>query len=189
MIKTTLTTKMWTAPLAAMMLVAPAVSMLPGAHAAHAQRTSSMRSRVTLSEGQQIQLRLADDLRSNGSRVGQEVRFFTTRAVTGPNGQVLIPRNARAGGHVTEVRRAKRLARKGVVNFSVDYVIAADGTRVPLRAQKVASSNNRGRRGAIAGAAVLLSPAALLVRGRNITVKQGTIFNAYIDRRAQIRPS
>lgn len=145
--------------------------------------------RVTLREGQQIQLKLADDLRSNGSRVGQEVRFYVNQDVMGPNGEKLIFKGARASGRVSEVRKARRLGRKGVINFTVDSVMAIDGTRVPLRAQKTASSNNRGRRGAIAGAAVLLSPAALLVRGRNIAVKKGTLVNAYIDGRAAIRPA
>lgn len=187
-----ITTRIYTLPLAAMLLATPVASMMPGAPLAgiaHAQTRGTMGSRVTLAEGQQIQLRLADDLRSNSSRVGQTVRFFTTHAVRGPNGQVLIPAGARAGGHVTEVRRARRLGRKGVLNFSVDYVIAADGTRVPLRAARTVSSNNRGRRGTIGAAAIMVSPAALLIRGRNITVKKGTTFNAFIDRRAQIRPT
>jgi hypothetical protein len=42
------------------------------------------------------------------------------------------------GAQVLEGRSGRRLGRKGVLNFSVDYVLAADGTqrtRVPLRAQ------------------------------------------------------
>lgn len=183
--KTTTTTRVWAMPLAAMLTALPMVSMLTQAPVAHAQ---TMENRVTLREGQQIQLKLADNLRSNGARVGQEVRFFVNQDVLGPNGEKLVFKGARAGGEVTEVRRARRLGRKGVLNFSVDYLIAIDGTRVPLRADKTVSSNNGRRRGAIAGAAVLVSPAALLIRGRNITVKQGALVNAYIDRRAQIRP-
>lgn len=181
------TTKpLWALPLAAMLLALPTISMLPQTPAAQAQMAQG---RVMLAEGQQIRLRLADNLRSNNARVGQEVRFFANQDVMGTNGRRLIARGARAGGRVTEVRSARRLGRKGVLNFTVDYVVAVDGTRVPLRANKTISANNRRRRGGVAAATVLLSPAALLIRGRNITVKQGTVFNAFIDRRVQIRPA
>jgi hypothetical protein len=182
------TTRIYALPVAAMMLALPMASMLPSAPLAPAAHAQTMRSRVTLREGQQISLKLADELRSNGSREGDAVRFFVNQDVLGSNGEQLVFKGARAGGRVTEVRRAKRLGRKGVVNFSVDYLIAADGTRVPLRAEKTVSSNNAGRRGAIGAATVLVSPAALLVRGRSITIKPGTTFNAFIDRRAQVRP-
>lgn len=184
--KTTTTTRVWAMPLAAMLTALPMISMLPQAPVAHAQ---TMGNRVTLREGQQIQLKLSETLRSNRAKVGDEIRFYVAQDIMGPNGEKLIFKGARAGGEVTEVRSARRLGRKGVLTFTVDYLIAIDGTRVPLRAEKVKSSSNARRRIGIGAATVLLSPAALLIRGRNITVKPGTIVNAYIDRRAEIRPT
>ncbi len=142
---------------------------------------------VTLREGQTVKLKLADTLRSKGSKTGDKIRFYVAQDLMGPDGKKLVFKGARAGGTVTEVRRAKRLGRKGVLTFSVDYLIAIDGTRVTLRTEEVKSSNNARRRIGIGAAAVVLSPAALLFRGRNVTVKPGTIVNAYIDRRAEIR--
>jgi heat shock protein HslJ len=152
-----------------------------------AATSSASQGRVTLREGQTVKLKLADTLRSNGSKTGDKIRFYVAEDILGPNGKKLVFKGARAGGTVTEVRRARRLGRKGVLTFSVDYLVAIDGTRVPLRTEKVKSSNNARRRLGIGAAAIALSPAALLFRGRNVTVKPGTIVEAYIDRRAEIR--
>jgi hypothetical protein len=65
------------------------------------------------------------------------------------------------------------------LSLVIDYVTAADGTRVRLRA----SSTRKGvdKTGTVIIGTVLVSPLFLIMRGKDVEIPQGTVFNAYVD--------
>jgi hypothetical protein len=71
------------------------------------------------------------------------------------------------------------LGKKGKLSFSIDYLYLPEGQIVRLRSQVEKNLNGRGE--AVAAGAILLTPAALFIRGKNAKYEQGEIFTAYVD--------
>ncbi|MDF2441233.1 MAG: hypothetical protein JWN98_2217 [Abditibacteriota bacterium] len=140
--------------------------------------------KITLPEGTRLTVETVEQLSSNKSRTGQEVRYRVHEDVLGEDKSVLISRGAEAFGKILTARGAGGLGRKGKLDFSIERVQAADGTIVPLRStQKVDGKN---RYGAVAALALLVSPLGLFMKGKNAVIEPGTAFEAFVDKTAAI---
>lgn len=135
--------------------------------------------KVELSTGTKLRLELADEVSSKTAQEGDEVIYFVKQEVLSPNKEVLIKKGARAFGKVTEAKRARSFGRKGKLEFTVEEVEAVDGTRVPLRS--TINKAGKGQVGTMVAVTALVSVFGVFIRGKNVTVKQGTIVDAYVD--------
>ena len=121
----------------------------------------------TAEEGTTIYLEVADDV---------EVR-----------GKIVIAAGSIVKGEITEASKAKMLGKAGKLDFTIDYVKAIDGTNVRLRSNR--SFEGKNKQGGVIAAAVLLSPVALFVKGKDITIDKGKKFRVYVDKDYKIDPS
>jgi hypothetical protein len=126
-----------------------------------------------------VRLTTTQALSSATSSEDDQVPFQVTEDVKAAGGLTVISRGSTAIGHVNAVDSKKRLGRAGKLSLVLDYVTASDGTRVRLRA----SSTRKGadKTGTVIIGTVLISPLFLIMRGKDVEIPQGTVFNAYVD--------
>lgn len=133
---------------------------------------------VKLPDGTPIHLYLKDDLDSKSSRKGDLIRFQVREDVVVGN-VVVIPAGSLAKGHITAVGHRNMAGHSGRLSFSVDYIAAPDGTKVPVVSTPSISGGSNGK--VAAAAAATYGPEALLLRGWNADIRKGTMLNAYVD--------
>lgn len=144
-------------------------------------------NKVQLLSGTKIKLELAQELSSKKSKTGEEVIYYVSEDVLSPNQEVLIRKGARAFGKITEAKRAAMFGRKGKLQFTVEEVEAIDGTKVPLRS--TVNKEGKNQTGTMVAVTALVSVFGVFIRGRNITIDQGTVVEAYVDSNAAIAVS
>ena len=141
---------------------------------------------VTIPDGTKLRVRLDQSISSATAEEGQSVELSVTESVK-VNGQVVIADGARVTGTVTEAHEKRHMGRAGKLDFSIDRVRTVDGEWVPLRytVTKKNGESHAVRTGVItAGAAVLFWPAApafLLMKGKDITLNKGMVFDTFTD--------
>ena len=144
-------------------------------------------AQVTVPDGTKIRVRLEQTISSATADPGQAVDLSVTEPVK-IGDQVVIPEGARVTGTVTLAQQKRHMGRAGKLDFSIDRVRAADGEWIPLR--YTVNKNNGGSHAVstgvlTAGAAVLFWPAApalLLIKGKDVNVNKGVIFETFTDR-------
>jgi hypothetical protein len=141
---------------------------------------------VTIPDGTRIRVRLDQTLSSGTADQGQTVELSVTEAVK-INGQLVIPEGSRVTGTVTEAHEKRHMGRAGKLDFSIDRVRSADGEWVPLRytLNKKSGGSHAVSTGVLtASAAVLFWPAApafLLIKGKDVTLNKGMVFETFTD--------
>src|SRR5271156_1172894 len=136
-----------------------------------------------LEDGTPVKLKLNRTISSADAHVNDTVDFEVLEQVT-VHDDVIIPRGSMAWGTVTEAEPKKRMGRGGKLNVNIDSVRLASGEKIPLRAVKDVKGG--GHTGAMTGAmvatAIVFFPAAplfLFMKGKDITIPQGTEITAY----------
>src|ERR1700734_2845251 len=136
-----------------------------------------------LEDGTPVKLKLNRTISSADAHVNDTVDFEVIEQVNVHN-EIVIPRGAIALGPVTEAEPKRRMARGGKLNVNIDSVRLASGEKIPLRAVKDVKGG--GHVGAMTGAmvatAIVFFPAAplfLFMKGKDITIPQGTEITAY----------
>lgn len=135
--------------------------------------------KVELSSGTKIRLELADEVSSKTAQEGDEVVYFAKDDILSSSKEIVIKKGARAYGKVTAAKRARSFGRKGKLEFTVEEVEAIDGTKVPLRS--TISRDGKGNVGTMVAVTALVSVFGVFIKGKNVTVKQGTVVDAYVD--------
>lgn len=139
----------------------------------------------TLNDGTPIKLRLSQTISSADAKTGQEVPFDVMEDVQ-VNGITVLAKGSTAIGVVTEAEPKRSMGRAGKLNMTISYARLKDNEKVMLRA----TSDNKGgsHTGAMTGAMVATSliiwPAApffLMMKGKDITIPQGTEITAFVD--------
>jgi len=141
---------------------------------------------MTIPDGTKLRVRLDQSISSGTAEQGQAVELSITEAVH-VNDQVVIPEGARVTGTVTMAQEKRHMGRAGKLDFSIDRVRAVDGEWIPIRytVNKAAGGSHAVSTGVLtAGAAVLFWPAApafLLIKGKDVTINKGVVFDAFTD--------
>jgi hypothetical protein len=141
---------------------------------------------VTIPDGTKLRVRLDQSISSATAEQGQAVELSVTEAVKIAD-RTVIPDGARVTGTITEAQEKRRMGRAGKLDFSIDRVRTVDGEWVPLRysVTKRNGDSHAVRTGVItAGAAVLFWPAApafLLMKGKDVTLNKGMVFDTFTD--------
>lgn len=141
---------------------------------------------VTIPDGTKLRVRLDQSISSATAEEGQAVELSVTEAIK-VAGETVIPDGSRVTGTVTEAQEKRHMGRAGKLDFSIDRVRSVDGEWVLLRytVTKKNGESHAVRTGVItAGAAVLFWPAApafLLMKGKDITLNKGMVFDTFTD--------
>lgn len=143
-------------------------------------------AQVTVPDGTKIRVRLDQTLSSGTADGGQVVELSVTEPIK-IDGQIVVPEGSRVTGTVTEAQEKRHMGRAGKLDFSIDRVRAADGEWIPLRytINKKSGGSHAVSTGVLtAGAAVLFWPAApafLLIKGKDVTLNKGMVFDTFTD--------
>jgi hypothetical protein len=102
------------------------------------------------------------------------------------DGVLVLPKGSAAVGTVTEAEPKRSMGRAGKLDIAISYARLKDNEKVALRATKEAKGGSH--TGAMAGAMVATSliiwPAApffLFIKGKDITIPQGTEITAFVE--------
>ena len=151
----------------------------------YAADNPSVVSDHAIHDGTPIKLRLRENVSSASARTGQEVPFETVDEVQ-VDGVTVLPKGSTAMAVVTEAESKRSMGRAGKLNMAISYARLKDGNKVALRA--VSEQKGGSHTGAMAGAMVATSlivwPAApffLFMKGKDITIPQGTEITAFVD--------
>lgn len=136
---------------------------------------------TTISEGTIVKVSLNEDLSGKEVSVGQKINFTTTEDLIQGN-FIVLKKGLKVVGTITEAAKSKGLGKKGKLAFSIDYLYLDNGKVIKLRSNVTKNLNGSG--GLVVASAVLLSPLALFVHGKNAKYEKGEVFEAYVDENA-----
>lgn len=131
-----------------------------------------------LQEGTIIKATLQEDLNGKTAEVGQIIEFALSEDLL-LGDSVAVAQGAKITGVITAAARSKALGKKGELAFSIEYLYLPNGNVIKLRNQVEKNLNGSGA--GVAAGAILLTPLALFVRGKNAKYVTGDIFTAYVD--------
>ncbi|MFN8611479.1 MAG: hypothetical protein U0931_28290 [Vulcanimicrobiota bacterium] len=137
-----------------------------------------------LKDGTPLVLTTKEKMVSGEIPEGSKIKYRVERDVLDAQGRVLIASGATAYGKVVKSEGSGFFGRAGALNISVDNVDAADGSLVPLRAVRDETGDDQ-ETGVIVGG-VLLSVFFVFMEGDDVTIDQGTLITAFVDRDSPI---
>jgi hypothetical protein len=133
---------------------------------------------VTLQEGTVVKVAINEDISGKEVQVGQKINFTTTEDIIQGN-TIVVQKGLKVVGTVSEAAKSKGLGKKGKLSFNIDYLYLSNGKVVKLRSEITKNLNGSGA--VVVATAILLSPLALFVKGKNAKYEKGDVFDAYID--------
>lgn len=140
--------------------------------------SASLAAEVKIADGTPIILVMTQSITSGGPRVGDKLPLRVRDTVFGPQGEILVMNGAPASATITASKKSKFLGREGALDFKVDEVTAADGTRLLVRSLQRHSGESRKAGSRIAS--MLFLPFAA-IKGTNVTIPAGFQFPTYVD--------
>ena len=161
-----------------------ATGIMPAAHAQAAPAPVPAPSQAAIPEGTLVHFALLKELKSGGSKGGEDVPFEVSQDVYGPGHVLLLAVGTLAFGKIQESSRRGFFGKSGKLKFTIDYILAPDKTHILLRSDPQLVRGRDNRTTAIA-TAILLSPIAILINGHDVSVKKGELFTMYVNAPAQ----
>ena len=121
---------------------------------------------------------IRDSLNSKKAKNGDAIRFKARVGVQVGDAEV-IPVDAPVIGHVGAVGRSSFAGHSGKLGLLIDYVVAVNGAKIPLRGVAMVKGGSNGA--VTAAATAYYGPPALLIRGWEADIRKGTMLNAYVN--------
>jgi len=135
--------------------------------------------KIKLQEGTSMRIAIRQELNSKTAEVGDIIDLEVVDDVD-VDGVVVIKSGTPAKGEITEASKAKMLGKPGKIDFIVNFTRSVDGQNIRLRSNRKFSGNSS--TGGVIAAAAIVNPLFLLIKGKNISIKPGQNFTAYIDK-------
>lgn len=132
---------------------------------------------ITIPEGTLIKVSINNAISGKEVEKGQKIDFTTTEDIIQGN-LVVLKKGLKVVGTVTEAAKSKGLGKKGKLSFTIDYLYLENGKIVKLKSDVTKNLNGSGA--IVATTAILISPLALFVHGKNAKYEKDEVFNAYI---------
>jgi hypothetical protein len=139
-------------------------------------------AKVTLKEGTDVNLKLAQSLSSKTAATGDSVELVLDQDLIVDNALV-AKKGSRAVATVSNAKKAGMAGKGGELNLRLEYLKAGD-TRVKLRG--VQAKNGDNKTGATVGLVVAFGVLGFMKHGKQAEVKEGTPVKAYIDEDVQL---
>jgi len=149
---------------------------------------------VRIPEGTVIEVESARAVSSANAPVGSSISFAVTKRVF-VNKVLVIDRGSLARARVVKSRPAKMLGRAGMLAWEMEYVVAVDGSRIPIRLRGQQKGINRAAAlvgGAAATGALFFpytSPIALvwgLKKGDEAVLRGSRVFAADVTTESEV---
>ena len=137
----------------------------------------------TIEEGTIIKMAIDNDINGRDVSAGDKINFTTSEDIVQGN-YIVLHKGLKVVGTVKEASKSKGLGKKGKLEFSIDYLYLANGQVVKLTSD--IKKNLGGSGGTVAATAILLTPFALFIHGKNAKYKKGDVFEAYIAEKTVI---
>ena len=147
-----------------------------------AQAAPAAPAKVTLKEGTDVNLKLAQALSSKTAATGDSVELVLDQDLIVDNALV-ARKGSRAVATVSNAKKAGMAGKGGELNLRLEYLKAGD-TRVKLRG--VQAKNGDNKTGATVGLVVAFGVLGFMKHGKQAEVKEGTPVKAYIDEDVQL---
>jgi hypothetical protein len=142
---------------------------------------SSTSSKSVLPDGMPIRLRTSRTVSSVDARTGDLVNLEVLDEVK-VDDTVIVPKGAIGVAIVTAAEPKKLMGRGGKLDISIDSVKLVNGQKAALRAvRQPAGKGNQTSIVSVLAASNLSSAPLIFVRGKDITIPQGTEFIAYVN--------
>jgi hypothetical protein len=140
---------------------------------------------LVLQDGTTVKLRLSQTISSADAKTGQEVPFEVMEDIQ-VNGITVLAKGSTAIGVVTDAQEKRNMGRAGKLDMSISYARMPDGEKVALRAVKESKggSHTGAMTGAMVATSLIIWPAApffLFMKGKDISIPQGTAITAFVD--------
>jgi hypothetical protein len=167
---------------------APAPASAPAATPAPTPSTSATpdaSGKYMLRDGTDVNLAFAQDLSSKTSSEGDPVVFTLTDDLK--VGDVVVAKaGAKAFGEITVAEKSGMMGKAGQLNMRLDYLKVGD-TKIKLRGTK----GKEGESGATSAVVltVLFGPIGLIKHGKNVEIKQGQAFHAFVGDDIAVPPA
>lgn len=133
---------------------------------------------ITLSKGTEIKVSLNEDISGKEVSTGQKIYFTLSDDLIQGN-DIVLSKGLKVMGTVTEAAKSKGLGKKGKLSFDIEYLYLNNGKVIKLSSQIKKNINGSGA--VVVTTAVLLSPFALFIHGKNAKYKKGEVFSVFID--------
>ncbi len=166
----------------------------PPALAEVESKVAALTALVQVPAGTVIEVESSRAYSSGNMPVGSLMTFAVTRRIF-VNNVLVVERGSAAVARVVQRQRAGRLGRPGMLAWEMLYVIAVDGTQVPI--QLAGKQHGTSRRAAVVGGAVATgalifpytSPVALiwgLKKGEEAVLRGSRLFSAQVGTSAEV---
>jgi hypothetical protein len=137
---------------------------------------------VSVREGTEVRLQMAEKLSSANAVVGQRFNLRLEDDIR-VNGQVVVPRGAMAVGSVINTRKKGFMGKAGELDVKLDYLLVGD-QHLQLRA--TSSQTGSSKVGATVALTVLFGPIGLLKRGKDVVMAEGMSIAAFVDQTTDV---
>jgi hypothetical protein len=167
----------------AIVVSAPAVAQVKAPESAQVSAAAAVAAPtpaatpVKVPEGTEFSVRLEDALSSSSATEGDRFTISLEDDVKLADGTVLRA-GYRGVGEVVEARDNGMLGKSGKLNVRLLYLKVGDD-RIKLRANK--GTKGDVRVGATVATVILFWPAAPFIKGKDVSLKKGTLMNAYAE--------
>lgn len=157
-------------------------------------RPEQVAPRVQIPEGTLIEVETATATSSANAEAGQPITFFVKRRIFVDN-VLVIERGAVARAKIVRAKSARSLGRAGMLAWELEYIVAVDGTRIPVSLSGKQTGSNRTAvmaGGAVATGALIFpytSPVALvwgLKKGDEAVLRGSRVFPARVQANTEI---
>lgn len=142
--------------------------------------------KLLIKDGTPIKLKLKRGVYSQYAKIGDEVDYLVDEEVLVDN-KIIVPEGAVVKGKVITAEHKRRMGRGGKIDITADSVKLFNSQSIPLRALQHGRGGGQGLNmtgGMLAAASLTLgvgAPFALLMRGKDIEIRQGSSFTAFVD--------
>jgi hypothetical protein len=155
-----------------------------GAGGGEAQPAGPAPVEVKVHDGIPMELELMSNISSKDAQEGDIINFTVVNAVL-LNGVTIVEKGAPARARVAVAKKSGRWGKSGKLGWAMQDVMAADGSRIPLRMEKKVSGDSKG--GTVATGVIVTSlifwPAAPLwgfKKGKEVSMPAGKRFEAFV---------
>ena len=150
-------------------------------------KSANNTNKAKISAGTPIILIANETLSSKTTKVGTTFQMGVKDDIFGDDGKTVVTlAGSQVIATITKSEKNGALGKKGSISFSVDYIKAVDGQRIPVNLNVNDEGKSRGT-GVVIAAALVAAP-LLLLKGQAATIQSGTQYKAYTstDREIEI---
>ncbi len=161
----------------------------PAAGAAGAAQPAGVEMKIP--DGTPLELELLSNVSSKEAQEGDIINFLVVNAIV-VNGVTIIEKGAPAKARVAVAKKSGHWGKSGKLGWAMQDVLAADGTRLPLRMEKKMAGDSKG--GTVTTGVIVTSlvfwPAAPLwgfKKGKDVSMPAGKRFEAFVHGDATVK--